>query len=95
MYSHNYMVDKADSQPVSGDRQAGADEVKRLKLDLMDQWITNHAEHCGRIPHWPHDGRCHWPMPKALADLPHGETYLLLLEASGESVGLRLQSAEG
>jgi hypothetical protein len=37
---------------------------------LMDQWLSNHAEHCGkRGPPWPHNGMCHWPMPEILIRL--------------------------
>ena len=37
---------------------------------LMDQWLSNHAEHCGvRGPPWPHAGMCHWPMPEILTRL--------------------------
>lgn len=64
------------------------EEIKKLRLEVMNQWFTNHAEHCGKLPAWPHNGRCHWPMPEVL---PPTEVYLLLLEVSGVSYGLRLQ----
>jgi hypothetical protein len=44
-------------------------EIERLREELIDQWLSNHAEHCGaRVPPWPHPGICHWPMPEVLAD---------------------------
>ena len=64
-------------------------ETQELKFALMDQWFTNHAEHCGGIPAWPHQGDCYWPMPSILAKEPN-VAYLLLRKVLGESVGLRL-----
>jgi hypothetical protein len=72
------------------------DLIPELQLELARQWLANLAEHCGHdVPPWPHEGRCHWPLPVPLASLHPSEVYLLLLEASGESFGLRLQAPEG
>lgn len=57
-----------------------------LEKELMDQWFTNHAEHCGKLPPWPHKGECHWPVPSIV---PRDRVYLLLLEVSGEAFGIR------
>lgn len=44
--------------------------LKEASEALMDQWLSNHAEHCGvRGPPWPHEGMCHWPMPEILTRL--------------------------
>jgi hypothetical protein len=44
--------------------------LKEASEALMDEWLSNHAEHCGvRGPSWPHDGVCHWPMPEILIRL--------------------------
>lgn len=67
-------------------------ENVNIYQELVSQWITNHAEHCG-IPisaPWPHRGDCQWPMPLVLREVSPSEVYLLLLLASGESFGLRL-----
>ena len=66
-------------------------ENLELKKQLMEQWWTNHADHCGAqaIP-WPHDGECKWPLPEAFSTASPSEIYLLLLLASGQFVGLRL-----
>ena len=71
-------------------KNCGAEKLE-LRREVMRQWFTNHAEHCGVVvPPWPHDGDCQWPIPPViLATLP-SEVYLLLLEVSGESFGLRL-----
>jgi hypothetical protein len=72
------------------------EKVLELELELAKQWLANHAEHCGvLVPPWPHAGLCHLPMPEVLASLSPSEVYLLLLQVSGESFGLRLQFAEG
>ena len=75
------------------DATQGGTEL-RLRRELMSQWLTDHAEHCGALPPWPHEGDCQWPMPTVLSE-EASAAYLLLLELSGESVGLHLQSPEG
>lgn len=61
-------------------------ENQTLRRELVDQWFTNHAEHCGAlIPPWPHRGHCKWPMPEVLAMLPLAEIHAMLLEVSGQS----------
>ena len=70
--------------------------IEELKLELMKQWLANHYEHCGQpVPWLPHEGRCEWPIPGVLVEaLPENALHLLLLEASGESFGLRPRSSE-
>lgn len=59
-----------------------ADEyVQRLLIEVANQWLTNHAEHCGIEPAWPHSGVCHWPLPAVLAELPTNEVGELLQKA--------------
>lgn len=61
-----------------------------LEEEVMNQWFTNHSEHCGKAlgPPWPHQGTCGWPLPAVLASLSPSEVYLLLLSISGEFAGL-------
>jgi hypothetical protein len=81
---------KVQSTMTVGDNHT-APEIRALRLELMSQWITNHAEHCGvTVPPWPHRGGCQWPLPSTLSALPSDEVRLLFLEVSGESFGLRL-----
>lgn len=73
------------------------DEIHELRIELLRQWLDAHADHCGcaDIP-WPQTNKCQWPMPAIITDRIHpNEVYLLLLEARGESFGLRLQAPEG
>ncbi len=42
--------------------------VDALRIELMRQWLMNHAEQCGHEPPWPHAQRCTWPMPTVLMD---------------------------
>jgi len=80
------MLNKSNYAPQRVER-----ETLELRRELMSQWLMNHAEHCGvGVPPWPHDGGCHWPIPPVLSALSPNEVYLLLLEASGKSVGLHL-----
>ena len=53
-------------------------EIKELRREVIDQWFTNHIEHCGYdvIP---------WPLPALIEKLLQSEVYSLLLEASGKS----------
>ena len=70
-----------------------SNELLELRRELMRQWFTNHAEHCGVTiapPCPPHEGDCQWTIPPVIQKLPPNEVYLLLLEASGESFGLQL-----
>lgn len=62
-------------------------ETLELRRELMQQWFSNHAEHCGVIlaPPFPHVGDCQWVIPPVIAALSPNEVYLLLLEVSGES----------
>jgi len=62
---------------------------RELKKDSVDQWASNHYEHCGvPIPPWPHEGDCQWPIPATLAS---SEVFnLLLLLVSGPPVGFQL-----
>lgn len=71
-------------------------EVTSLRLEVVKQWTINHYELCGHcILPWPHEGMCHFPLPTVIEkNLTPSEVYLLLLAASGISVGLRLQSPE-
>jgi hypothetical protein len=80
----------ADSESAPVKAVPASAEVRELRLELMRQWLDNHAEHCGvHVPPWPQD--CHWPMPEVLRDrVPTSAAYLLLLEASGVSAQLRL-----
>jgi hypothetical protein len=41
-------------------------ENLRLRRALLEEWESNHFEHCSR--EWPHPtGKgCHWPQPKIL-----------------------------
>jgi len=43
-------------------------EVAALKVELVNQWLSNHYEHCGHrlTAPWPHAGDCHWPLPDVL-----------------------------
>ena len=68
-----------------------------LREQLMDQWLSNHAEHCGaNVPPWPHPGMCHWPMPPALRrHMSASEVYSLLLEVLAKDDSPRLQSLAG
>lgn len=69
------------------------DRIRDLELEVARQWLINHAEHCGSdVPPWPHGGICKWQLPEVLTGLTPSELYLLLLQASGVYVGLRLQS---
>ncbi len=66
-------------------------EILELRREVMRQWLTNHAEHCGvPVQLFPHKGDCQWTIPSVISDLSHNEVYLLLLEVSGQSFGLRL-----
>ncbi len=71
-------------------------EILELRRELMQQWFTNHAEHCGvnLAPPFPHVGDCQWTIPPVIAALSPNEVYLLLLEASGESFELRWRVLE-
>lgn len=65
--------------------------VLALQLELARQWLRNHADTCGEdaIP-YPHAGPCYWPLPAVLqATMSQSEVYLLLLAASGASVGFQ------
>jgi hypothetical protein len=54
-------------------------EMRALKIDLIRQWFSNHAEHCGAlIPPWPHNGLCKWPLPPTLMAASTPEIYWLL-----------------
>jgi hypothetical protein len=37
----------------------------RLRKELVNQWWTNHDEHCQNC--WPHMGDCYWPLPDILS----------------------------
>lgn len=53
--------------------RAAQDREARLELDLADQWLSNHYEHCGHeIPPWPHKHLCCWELPPTLAKLATG-----------------------
>jgi hypothetical protein len=41
-------------------------ENEQLRAELERQWWHNHIEHCD--DHWPHPGRCSWPLPAILVD---------------------------
>lgn len=44
-----------------------ADVIERLRADLLDQWESNHWEHCGHdCPDDPPLSGCHWPKPASL-----------------------------
>ncbi len=69
-----------------------SNEILELRREVMRQWFTNHTEHCG-VPitsPFPHNGDCQWDIPPVLKWVPPNEVYLLLLEVSGKSFGLRL-----
>ena len=42
------------------------ERIARLEAELVEQWWSNHAEHCGL--EWPHPSGafCGWPLPKLL-----------------------------
>lgn len=40
--------------------------VEELVAELWEQWRENHSEHCTND--WPHEGICHWQLPKVLQD---------------------------
>ena len=86
-----YLTDK--NMYVSVEPTGQQAEIDELRLELARQWLEAHADHCGAAtPPWPHLGECQWPLPQALRRMPPNAVYLLLLQASGVSVGLRLQS---
>ena len=61
------------------------EQNKTLRIALIQEWLDNHSEHCGHIvPPWPHEGKCKWPMPLALAGESATEVYSLLLLALEE-----------
>jgi hypothetical protein len=73
------------------DNENGSAELVELRREVLRQWLINHAEHCGVIvPPLPHGGDCQWPIPAVLLATSRSDLYLLLLEVSGESFGLRL-----
>ncbi len=67
-------------------------EILELRREVLRQWSVNHAEHCGVTitPPFPHNGDCQWNIPQLLKSVSPNEVYLLLLEVSGKSFGLRL-----
>ncbi len=73
-----------------------SNELLELRRELMRQWFSNHAEHCGvnLAPPFPHKGDCQWTIPPVILSLPPNEVYLFLLEVSGQSYGLQLQAPE-
>jgi hypothetical protein len=60
-------------------------ENTQLKKELIEQWMSNHAEHCQR--NWPHKGICKWSIPLSLSKETPNEilTLLSLQEAESES----------
>jgi hypothetical protein len=40
------------------------DEIYKLRIALVGEWLSNHAEHCEED--WPHEGDCRWPIPSML-----------------------------
>jgi hypothetical protein len=61
-----------------------AAKVAALKRDLLEQWESNHSEHCGvPIPPWPNEGECHWKLPESVSS---SEAYLYL-RGDGEQEG--------
>ena len=59
------------------------DELHAVYVDLMEQWLANHSEHCGfSVPPWPHKGICNWPLPPSIASLSLEEIRQLLAEVS-------------
>ena len=78
------------SQPMMVTENCASEKLE-LRREVMRQWFTNHAEHCGAIvPPWPHHGDCQWPIPPVILATSPSEAYLLLLEVSGAFFGLRL-----
>ncbi len=57
--------------------------IQEIKIELIRQWVSNHAEHCGHgiYPCHNPDG-CQWPMPRAI---PPNEAYSLLSQVLGET----------
>jgi hypothetical protein len=43
-------------------------EIDVLRVELREEWASNHAEHCGS--EWPHPDQrwCGWKMPAILTD---------------------------
>jgi hypothetical protein len=59
----------------------GMDEIQALQVEVLRQWLDNHAEHCGVIvPPWPH-GDCQCPMPEIIAALPSADVQELITKA--------------
>jgi hypothetical protein len=58
--------------------------IKKLKMELMYQWISNHGEHCGFEFHpCSNPCGCQWPIPKII---PPNEVCLLLSQVVGEKI---------
>jgi hypothetical protein len=61
---------------------SASSEVLELRREVIRQWFTNHAEHCG-VPvtsPFPHNGDCQWYIPEALESVSPDEIYSLFLE---------------
>lgn len=41
-------------------------EIAVLRRELLEQWLSAHADHCTN--EYPHAGDCHWPPPAVLGD---------------------------
>jgi hypothetical protein len=61
-------------------------EIKELRLELLNQWSSNHWEHCQG--EWPHDGDCSWPVPAIVPDSVVSE---FLLQSEGKADSSRQQ----
>lgn len=62
------------------------DEIANLRLALAEEWLSNHAGHCGaRVPPWPHSGVCNWPLPRVLATMPPDSLNEILSKIVGAS----------
>ncbi len=45
-------------------KQALEREIAELQAELLEQWLSAHADHC--CERYPHSGLCVWPPPKIL-----------------------------
>lgn len=71
-----------NSAPIAILLRAAKERIGRLEFDLVDQWLSNHAEHCGhQVPPWPHRGICHWGLPPAVAGIDRDRFRQLLAAA--------------
>lgn len=46
-----------------------ADEIAALRIELLNQWLYAHSDHCGCLAApWPPDKKCNWPMPAIISN---------------------------